>query len=83
MFLQNGTVVMSSDGNEYSAWGTCLDCGYQGLLTYGEVHGERYGGEEDLAVVMLLRCPACESEDHTLVPTDYYRELVAGNGSEE
>jgi len=69
---------MSSTARAYSAWGTCLDCGYQGLLVYSELEKERYGGEE-IAVVMLLRCPACDSEDHTLVPNDYYRELVAGS----
>ena len=68
---------MSTTAKAYRAWGTCLDCGYQGPLTYTEVDGEGYTGEEDLAVVMLLSCPACESEDHTLVPNDYYRELVA------
>lgn len=74
---------MDTTAKAYRAWGTCLDCGYQGSLTYTEVEGEGYTEEEDLAVVMLLSCPACESEDHALVPNEYYRELVSGDGADD
>lgn len=58
-------------------WGTCLDCGYQGMLEYSEIVGEDYDDPHALGVMLLLRCPACESRDNALVAIDYYRELTA------
>ncbi len=57
-------------------WGSCLDCDYEGLLEYRHLEGEDYGDGEALGVMLLQRCPACESEAHSLIPIDYYRELL-------
>lgn len=62
----------------YKGWGTCLDCGYEGMLEYRPVAGESYTDPEALGVVMALRCPACESQDQTLLAMDYYHELLTG-----
>lgn len=59
-------------------WGTCLDCGYEGVLEFHGVPGEHYEDPEALGVMMLLHCPACESREHTLIPMEYYRELAEG-----
>jgi len=66
----------------YRAWGACIDCGFEGMLEYHEVAGEAYDDGEALGVMLLLRCPACESEAHSLVPMDYYREISAPEGEE-
>jgi hypothetical protein len=63
-------------GQTYKGWGTCLDCGYEGMLQYTPVEGESYSDPEALGVVMLLHCPACESQDHALITIEYYREMV-------
>jgi len=60
----------------YKGWGTCLDCGYEGMLEYSLLDGESYSDPEALGVVMLLHCPACESKDHALLTIEYYREMV-------
>ncbi len=57
-------------------WGSCLDCDYEGLLEYRHLEGEDYGDSESLGVMLLQRCPACESEAHSLIPIEYYRELL-------
>lgn len=59
------------------AWGSCLDCDYEGLLEYCHITGESYDDEEALGVMLLQRCPACGSEAHSLVPMDYYHEMRA------
>jgi hypothetical protein len=63
----------------YIAWGTCIDCGYEGMLEYSRVSGEDYADAEALGVVLMLHCPACENSEHTLVALDYYQELIAGD----
>jgi hypothetical protein len=60
----------------YKGWGTCLDCGYEGMLEYSLIEGETYSDPEALGVVMLLHCPACETHDHALLTIEYYREMV-------
>ncbi len=62
-------------GKIFQAWGECLDCGYEGMLEYSEVAGEIYSDPEAVGVILLLRCPACESRDNTLVTIEYYHEL--------
>ena len=61
----------------YKGWGTCLDCGYEGMLEYSALEGECYSDPEALGVVMLLHCPACESQDHALISIEYYQDMVA------
>ena len=60
----------------YKAWGACTDCGYEGMLVYSHVPGEDYSDPEALGVMMLLECPACESTEHSVVPMDYYIEII-------
>lgn len=60
-----------------AVWGICTDCGYEGMIEYRHLEGEVYDDEEALGVMLLQRCPACESSDHSLVPLEYYRELLA------
>ena len=60
-----------------TAWSKCIDCGYEGVLEYEHVEDEIYSDEEAMGVMMILRCPACDSHEHTLVPSDYYQELLS------
>ncbi|MCK5640263.1 MAG: hypothetical protein KAJ19_05680 [Gammaproteobacteria bacterium] len=57
-------------------WGSCIDCGYEGLLEYHKVEGESYDDKEAFGFMMYLYCPACESGDHSLVTMEYYQELL-------
>ncbi len=61
------------------AWGVCTDCGYEGVLEYHRIAGEDYTPEA-LGVVLLVHCPACETRVHTLLPIEYFQELI---GEEE
>ncbi len=65
------------------AWGTCLDCGYEGMLEYFRVEGESYDDAEALGIMMLLHCPACGSEDHAVLTMEYYQELVGEQDEQE
>lgn len=67
-----------SKANVIRAWGQCLDCGYEGMLEYSRIEGENYDDPEALGVVLLLRCPVCDSQDNSLVTIEYYRELIEG-----
>lgn len=57
------------------AWGTCIDCGYEGMLEYFQVAGEAYDDQDSLGVMMLLHCPACGSDEHTLITMEYFDEI--------
>lgn len=57
-------------------WGSCIDCGYEGLLEYHKVKGESYDDSEAFGVMMYLYCPACESGEHSLVAMEYFCELL-------
>lgn len=57
------------------AWGTCIDCGYEGMLEYFPVEGEAYDDRDALGVMMLLHCPACGSDEHTFVTMAYFEEI--------
>ncbi len=65
------------------AWGTCIDCGYEGMLEYSRIEGERYDDAEAIGIIMLLHCPACGSSEHTLVTMEYYREIEREGGEQE
>lgn len=65
------------------AWGTCLDCNYEGILEYSRVEGESYTDEDALGLIMLLHCTACGSSEHTLVTMEYYLEISAGDDLSE
>ena len=62
---------------QFKAWGSCLDCNFEGMLEYSHIESEDYSDTEVLGVMLLQRCPACENSDHTLMPIDYYQELMA------
>lgn len=68
-----------------SVWGVCSDCGYEGVLEYRHVAGEDYDDPDALGVMLLQRCPACETSDNALLPIAFYHELVAlsASGGEE
>ena len=57
-------------------WGVCTDCGYEGLIDYRHLEDEAYDDDDALGVMLLQCCPACDSIDHSLLPLDYYRELL-------
>lgn len=61
----------------FNAWGTCLDCSFEGMLEYSHIEGEDYSDTEALGVMLMQHCPACETCDHTLMPIEYYQELKA------
>ena len=62
---------------KFNAWGRCLDCHFEGMLEYCHISGEDYQDEEGSGLVMLVQhCPACETTEHTLIPVDYYQEMM-------
>lgn len=65
------------------AWGTCIDCGYEGMLEYYRVEGESYEDAEALGLMMLLHCPACGSREHTLITMEYYLEITEDGAVDE
>lgn len=65
-----------TEKDAYKAWGSCTDCGYEGMLEYSHVTGEDYGDAEALGVMMLLKCPACGTAEHALITVEYYREIL-------
>lgn len=65
------------------AWGTCIDCGYEGMLEYSLIEGESYDDQDAVGVMMLLHCPACGSDEHTLVTMEYFEEIRAAADEEE
>lgn len=64
------------------AWGTCIDCGYEGMLAYSRVAGECYDDQDALGVMMLLHCPACGSNEHTFITMEYFEEIRREAGNE-
>jgi hypothetical protein len=65
------------------SWGYCIDCHYEGILDYRPLMGERYSDSEGAAVVLLLICPACGSQEHTLMPRSYFLQILAEQASDE
>ena len=61
---------------QFKAWGSCLDCNFEGMLEFSHIEGEDYSDTEALGVMLLQQCPACEASDHTLMPVEDYQELM-------
>jgi hypothetical protein len=62
---------------QFKAWGSCLDCNFEGMLEYSHLAGEDYSDSAVLGVMLQQRCPSCENSDHTLMPMEHYQELMA------
>ena len=62
--------------DSYQQWGTCDECGFQGLLMYRSRTEEDYSDEEALGFMMDSSCPACGSEEAVLVVVEEYQEMV-------
>lgn len=60
----------------FRVWGVCIDCHFEGPIEYTHIEGEDYDDSEALGVMLIQRCPACESLEHALVPYDYYRQML-------
>ena len=45
-------------------------------MEYTHIEGEDYTDHEALGVMLIQRCPACESVENALVPFDYYRQMM-------
>lgn len=71
----------------FRVWGVCIDCHFEGPIHYSHIDSEDYADAEALGVMLLQRCPACESVEHALIPLDYYRQMleerVAGGTADE
>lgn len=61
---------------EIKAWGHCYDCHFEGLLNYNFLEGEVYDDSEDSGVMLLQHCPACDTSENTLIPTELFHEMV-------
>lgn len=46
-------------------------------MEYTHIEGEDYTDQEALGVMLIQRCPACESVENALVPFDYYLQMMA------
>ena len=64
-----------STGN-FQHWGTCDECGFQGLLLFQCRAEEDYSDEEALGFMMDSSCPACGNEESVLVVVEEYQEMV-------
>lgn len=62
--------------NSYQHWGTCDECGFQGLLMFQSRRGEDYSDEDALGFMMDSSCPACGNEESVLVVVEEYLEMV-------
>lgn len=62
---------------KFRVWGQCIDCNFEGPIEYSHVEGEDYADSEAIGVMLIQHCPACESTEHTLIPIDYYRQMLA------
>jgi len=60
----------------FKHWGTCDECGFQGLLIFRTREEEDYTDEEALGYIMDSSCPACGVDESVLVVVDEYREMV-------
>lgn len=60
----------------FKHWGTCDDCGFQGLMAFSTRAEEDYTDDDALGYVMDSSCPACGVEEAVLVVVDEYREMV-------
>lgn len=67
----------------FRVWGLCIDCNFEGPIHYSHVEGEDYNDEDAVGVLLLQRCPACGCSEHTLIPLDYYRQLLLEAVSDE
>ena len=61
----------------FRVWGVCIDCHFEGPIEYTHIESEDYADDEALGVMLIQRCPACESVENALIPLDYYREMMA------
>lgn len=60
----------------FKVWGVCIDCHFEGPIEYTHIEGEDYDDNEALGVMLIQRCPACESLENALIPLDYYRQML-------
>jgi len=67
----------------FRVWGQCIDCNFEGPLEYTHIPGEDYNDPEALGVVLLQHCPACDASEHTLIPLDYYQQMLIEAAREE
>ena len=72
-----GRFLMEQDGIErYQHWGSCDECGFQGLLLFRSRVEEDYADEEALGFVMDSSCPSCGHEEAVLMVLEQYQEMV-------
>ena len=62
--------------SRYQHWGTCDECGFQGLITFQSRSEEDYSDEDALGFMMDSSCPACGNEESVLVVVEEYLEMV-------
>ncbi len=67
----------------FRVWGVCIDCHFEGPLEYTHIEGENYTDNEALGVMLLQRCPACETVENALIPLDYYHQMLEERVGEE
>lgn len=67
---------MSEKPHLFKAWGVCTDCNFEGIIEYTHIEGESYDDPEDFGVMLVQCCPTCGTREHTLVPMDYYEEML-------
>ncbi|HEY0721534.1 MAG TPA: hypothetical protein VGE50_09800 [Gammaproteobacteria bacterium] len=67
----------------FRVWGVCIDCNFEGPIEYTHIEGENYEDGEALGVMLLQRCPACESVENALIPLDYYQQMLEERVVEE
>lgn len=60
----------------FRVWGQCIDCNFEGPMEFTHIEGEIYNDEEAVGVVLMQHCPACDTSEHTLIPLDYYRQML-------
>ena len=60
----------------FKHWGTCDDCGFQGLMVYRTRAEEDYTDEEALGFMLDASCPACGTDESVLMVVEEYQEMV-------
>jgi hypothetical protein len=59
----------------YQSWGSCEDCGFQGLFEFQQRDDESYDDPDALGVMLDSTCPSCEFQHAVLVVIEEFQAM--------
>ena len=63
---------MANEAKRYQSWGSCEECGFQGLFEFRQRREENYEDPDALGVMLDATCPACGRQQAVLVVIDEF-----------